>query len=91
MYHHLLACRFLKTLLLEGNELVTLPVELSRLSHLTGLNLSNNPLQDPPKEVTDRGTKVLRIAGVCCKKEQELIHAWNFQFNIPPKVCCVLE
>lgn len=51
--------RSLKTLLLQGNRLVSLPAQLCRLSQLTGLNISHNPLQDPPREITDKGTKAV--------------------------------
>lgn len=57
--------RSLRTLLLEGNQLVILPNQLCRLPHLTGLNISRNPLQDPPKRVTDKGTKVWCATTLC--------------------------
>lgn len=55
--------RCLKTLLLEGNQLVSLPVQLCRLPHLTGLNISHNPLKNPPRDVIDKGTKVCIYVG----------------------------
>lgn len=48
----------LRTLLLEGNQLTTLPLQLGRLQ-LTGLNLSRNPLQSPPKHIIEHGTKAV--------------------------------
>ena len=50
--------RCLRTLLLEGNQLTSLPPQLGCLSHLTGLNIANNPLTSPPSYVIEKGTKV---------------------------------
>lgn len=58
---YFLTFRSLRTLLLEGNKLTTLPPQLGRLRHLTGLNLSNNPLESPPKSIIEKGTKVSNV------------------------------
>jgi hypothetical protein len=49
----------LRTLLLEGNQLIELPCELGNLDKLSGLSLSSNPLQYPPKEIIEQGTKIV--------------------------------
>ncbi|XP_067657076.1 leucine-rich repeat-containing protein 27-like isoform X4 [Haliotis asinina] len=52
----------LRNLLLEGNNLRTLPLELGFVSTLNGLNITNNPLEFPPLEVLEKGTvEVLRF------------------------------
>lgn len=56
--------RYLRTLLLEGNQLTSLPPQLGHLNHLTGLNIANNPLTAPPRHVIEKGTKV--APGVVC-------------------------
>ena len=50
----------LKTLLLGGNKLTFLPTELGFIRTLTGLNLSNNPLKDPPQFVINRGVHAIK-------------------------------
>ncbi len=50
----------IKTLLLGGNNLVFLPFELGFIKTLTGLNLSENPLKDPPQTVIDRGIYAIK-------------------------------
>lgn len=47
----------LQTVLLEGNQLRTLPLELGLVQSLDGLNIRNNPLEFPPPEVLQMGTK----------------------------------
>lgn len=49
----------LRNLLLEGNQLRTLPLELGLVTTLTGLNIANNPLEFPPPEVIERGTQTI--------------------------------
>ncbi|XP_071089902.1 leucine-rich repeat-containing protein 27-like isoform X1 [Haliotis cracherodii] len=52
----------LRNLLLEGNNLRTLPLELGFVSTLHGLNITNNPLEFPPLEILEKGTvEVLRF------------------------------
>ncbi|XP_048747713.1 leucine-rich repeat-containing protein 27-like isoform X2 [Ostrea edulis] len=46
----------LRTLLLEGNKLRSLPLELGLIKSLNGLNISNNPIEFPPKDIMERGT-----------------------------------
>lgn len=50
----------MKTLLLGGNKLTFLPVEVGFIRTLTGLNLSENPLKDPPQSVIDRGVQAIK-------------------------------
>lgn len=50
----------LKTLLLGRNKLTYLPTELGFIRTLTGLNLSNNPLEDPPQFVINRGVHAIK-------------------------------
>ena len=50
----------LKTLLLGRNRLTFLPDELGFIRTLTGLNLSNNPLKDPPQFVINRGVHAIK-------------------------------
>jgi len=50
----------LKTLLLGRNRLTFLPNELGFIRTLTGLNLSNNPLKDPPQFVINRGVHAIK-------------------------------
>lgn len=52
--------KHLKTLLLGGNQLTFLPEELGFIRTLTGLNLSDNPLEDPPQTVIDRGVHAIK-------------------------------
>ncbi|XP_078310267.1 uncharacterized protein LOC111134419 isoform X4 [Crassostrea virginica] len=46
----------LRTLLLEGNKLRSLPLELGLIKSLNGLNISNNPIEFPPKDIMEKGT-----------------------------------
>ncbi|XP_060599487.1 leucine-rich repeat-containing protein 27-like isoform X3 [Ruditapes philippinarum] len=46
----------LRNLLLEGNNLRTLPLELGLIKTLHGLNISNNPLDFPPQSIIEKGT-----------------------------------
>lgn len=46
----------LRTLLLEGNKLRSLPLELGLIKSLNGLNMSNNPIEFPPKDIMEKGT-----------------------------------
>lgn len=57
--------RYLRTLLLEGNQLTDLPPQLGRLRHLTGLNIAHNPLINPPRHITEKGTKVCHTVIHC--------------------------
>ena len=50
----------LKTLLLGRNQLTSLPVEIGFLKTLTGLNLSDNPLDDPPQTVITSGVYAIK-------------------------------
>lgn len=50
----------LKTLLLGRNKLTFLPTELGFIRTLTGLNLSNNPLEDSPQFVINRGVHAIK-------------------------------
>ena len=50
----------LKTLLLGRNRLTFLPDKLGFIRTLTGLNLSNNPLKDPPQFVINRGVHAIK-------------------------------
>ena len=52
--------KYLKTLLLGRNKLTFLPTELGFIRTLTGLNLSNNPLKDPPQFVINRGVHAIK-------------------------------
>ena len=45
----------LKTLLLGRNQLKFLPAELGLVKTLTGLNLSDNPLEEPPQTILMKG------------------------------------
>ncbi|KAK6186062.1 hypothetical protein SNE40_008169 [Patella caerulea] len=47
----------LRNLLLEFNNLKSLPLELGLVKSLSGLNISNNPLEFPPSEIMERGTQ----------------------------------
>lgn len=58
-FQYLITIRSLRTLLLEGNCITALPSELGKLSDLTALNLSNNPIETPPKHIIQKGTKVV--------------------------------
>ncbi|KAL9983586.1 hypothetical protein ACROYT_G005781 [Oculina patagonica] len=49
--------RNLRNLLLEGNTIESLPLELGLLKSLSGLNLSNNPLEFPPSVIVEKGTQ----------------------------------
>jgi len=57
--------RQLRTLLLQGNQITRLPVELGNVPSLTGLNIADNPVEYPPKTVLQHGTheilKYLRL------------------------------
>lgn len=46
----------IRNLLLESNNLRTLPLELGLIKSLHGLNISNNPLEFPPQNVIEKGT-----------------------------------
>lgn len=75
----LITFRSLRTLLLEGNRLTTLPPQLGRLRHLSGLNLSNNPLESPPKCIIEKGTKVqfyILITSSCIIQVHVLLLSW---------------
>lgn len=50
----------LKTLLLGRNKLTFLPTELGFIRTLTGLNVFNNPLKDPPQFVINRGVHAIK-------------------------------
>ncbi len=68
----LTAYRSLRTLLLEGNCLTILPYELGILRHLNGLNLSNNPIESPPKHIVQKGTKeVLQYLRDLLKRQEK--------------------
>ncbi|RUS77823.1 hypothetical protein EGW08_014416 [Elysia chlorotica] len=47
----------LRNLLLEGNNLRNLPLELGLVRSLHGLNIANNPLDFPPNEIIEKGTQ----------------------------------
>ncbi|XP_033756545.1 leucine-rich repeat-containing protein 27-like isoform X3 [Pecten maximus] len=49
----------LRSLLLESNSLRSLPLELGLIKSLNGLNISNNPIEFPPKEVMEKGTTAI--------------------------------
>jgi len=49
--------QFLRDLLLEGNNLRGLPLELGLVRSLHGLNIAGNPLDFPPQDIIDRGTQ----------------------------------
>ncbi|OWF51769.1 leucine-rich repeat-containing protein 27-like isoform X3 [Mizuhopecten yessoensis] len=49
----------LRSLLLESNRLRSLPLELGLIKSLNGLNISNNPIEFPPKEVMEKGTTAI--------------------------------
>ncbi|XP_033102940.1 leucine-rich repeat-containing protein 27-like isoform X2 [Anneissia japonica] len=67
--------RQLKTLLIEGNQISMLPVELGFIQTLTGLNLRKNPLEFPPQEVIDKGVyEILRFLceiSICQQRNQK--------------------
>lgn len=50
----------IKTLLLGRNQLTFLPLELGVIRTLTGLNLSNNPLKEPPQTVINKGVHAIK-------------------------------
>lgn len=50
----------LKTLLLGINQLRVLPPEIGFVKTLTGLNLSQNPLEDPPQSVISKGIYAIK-------------------------------
>ena len=50
----------LKTLLLGRNQLTVLPAEMGFLKTLTGLNLSENPLEEPPHSVVSKGVYAIK-------------------------------
>jgi hypothetical protein len=47
----------LRYLLLENNRIKYLPFEISNLSNLTALNLTDNPLEYPPIDIVRKGCK----------------------------------
>lgn len=47
----------LRNLLLEGNNLRDLPLELGLVRSLHGLNITDNPLDFPPLEIIEKGTQ----------------------------------
>ena len=49
-----------KTLLLGRNQLRFLPAEMGFLKTLTGLNVSENPLEEPPPSVVSRGVYAIK-------------------------------
>ncbi|XP_028648442.2 leucine-rich repeat-containing protein 27-like [Erpetoichthys calabaricus] len=49
----------LKTLLLEGNPIQKLPIELGNLYTLTALNLRNCPIEFPPEDVVKEGLQCI--------------------------------
>jgi len=49
----------LRTLLLAGNRLTALPVQLGQLGALTALSLVGNPLYFPPETVVAQGVKAV--------------------------------
>lgn len=49
----------LRSLLLESNRLRSLPLELGLIKSLNGLNISNNPIEFPPKDVMEKGTTAI--------------------------------
>lgn len=51
----------LKTLLLGINQLRVLPPEIGFVKTLTGLNLSQNPLEDPPQSVISKGIYTIKV------------------------------
>ena len=51
----------LKTLLLGRNQLKFLPAELGLVKTLTGLNLSDNPLKEPPQTVLMKGIFAVQV------------------------------
>ena len=50
----------LKTILLGINQLRVLPPEIGLVKTLTGLNLSENPLEDPPQSVISKGIYAIK-------------------------------
>lgn len=46
----------LRTLLLQGNNITRLPIELGNVPTITGLNIAGNPLEYPPQNVLQEGT-----------------------------------
>lgn len=53
--------KHLKNLLLGDNKLEYLPAELALVTTLTGLNLVNNPLVDPPQHIVDKGIHEIKV------------------------------
>lgn len=53
--------RTLRTLLLQGNRIAALPVELGQVRTLSGLSLSENPLYFPSAEVVEQGVQALLL------------------------------
>ncbi|MEO1513348.1 MAG: leucine-rich repeat domain-containing protein, partial [Planctomycetota bacterium] len=50
----------LEVLDLYGNELTSLPPSFAKLAKLRQLDLRNNPLQEPPREVANRGFDAIK-------------------------------
>ena len=49
----------MQTFNLYGNEIMSLPVEIGQLTHLTSLYIINNPLTFPPPEIVAQGTPAI--------------------------------
>ncbi|KAL5260993.1 hypothetical protein ACHWQZ_G006890 [Mnemiopsis leidyi] len=66
--------RQLRTLLLQGNKLTRLPIELGNIPTLSGLNIADNPLEYPPKTVLQQGTQeILKYLRLELQNECQLI------------------
>ncbi len=51
---------YLRYLLLENNKIKKLPKELANLRNLAALNLIDNPIEYPPMEIVQKGSKAVQ-------------------------------
>ncbi|KAM4032595.1 leucine-rich repeat-containing protein 27 isoform 1-T2 [Anomaloglossus baeobatrachus] len=66
--------RHLQYLLLEGNPIKALPIELGNLSTLKALNLRHCPLQFPPEDIVHKGlASILSFLRNCKKEDHEFV------------------
>eukprot|EP00116_Pleurobrachia_bachei_P005369 sb/3465631/ len=74
--------RELRTLLLQGNKIQTLPIEIGNIPTLTGLNIADNPLSFPPGNILTEGTqKILQFLRQELKNENLLLPELEIQLG----------